>query len=147
MYPYQLKLPLAPYRFVWRGDAAVDAEKNATDSYTEERYRHADGTHTVIREYRADGSYHIMSDRGEIELIDNANDPYAPDPVSVVRLPLGQHPGYWWRADHPGNTAAGHARVHRGRRGQPVRPEQRPGGDAPPHRRPAGTPRGDKEWW
>jgi len=28
-----------------------------------------------------------MSDRGEIELIDNANNPYAPDPVSVVRLP------------------------------------------------------------
>jgi hypothetical protein len=86
-YPYQLRLPLAPYRFVWRGDAAVDAEKNATGAYTEERYRHADGTHTIIREYRADGSYHIMSDRGEIELIDNANDPYAPDPVSVVRLP------------------------------------------------------------
>jgi hypothetical protein len=88
-YPYQLTLPLAPYRFVWRDDAAVDAEKDATDSYTEERYRHADGTHTIIREYRADGSYLIMSDRGEIELIDNANDPYAPDPVSVVRLPLG----------------------------------------------------------
>jgi len=86
-YPYQLTLPLAPYRFVWRDDAAVDAEKSATDSYTEERYRHADGTHTIIREYRADGSYHIMSDRGEIELIDNANDPHAPDPVSVVRLP------------------------------------------------------------
>jgi hypothetical protein len=47
----------------------------------------ADGTCTVIREYRADGSYHIMSDRGEIELIDNAGDPYAPDPMSVVRLP------------------------------------------------------------
>ncbi|HYB18623.1 MAG TPA: hypothetical protein VEF71_24590 [Streptosporangiaceae bacterium] len=85
-YPYQLRLPLAPYRFVWRDEAAVDAEKSATDSYTEERYRHADGSCTVIREYRADGSYHIMSDRGEIELIDNANDPYAPDPVSVVRL-------------------------------------------------------------
>ena len=25
--------------------------------------------------------------RREIELIDNANDPYAPDPVSVVRPP------------------------------------------------------------
>jgi hypothetical protein len=86
-WPHQLRLPLAPYRFVWRDDAAVDAEKNATDAYTEERYRHADGTCTIIREYRADGSYHIMSDRGEIELIDNANDPYAPDPVSVVRLP------------------------------------------------------------
>ena len=86
-WPYQLRLPLAPYRFVWRDDAAVDAEKNSTGAYTEERYRHADGTSTVIREYRADGSYHIMSDRGEIELIDNANDPYAPDPVSVVRLP------------------------------------------------------------
>ena len=86
-WPYQLRLPLAPYRFVWRDDAAVGAEKNATDAYTEERYRHADGTCTIIREYRADGSYHIMSDRGEIELIDNANDPYAPDPVSVVRLP------------------------------------------------------------
>jgi hypothetical protein len=86
-YPYQLRLPLAPYRFVWRDDAAVDAEKDATDSYTQERYTHADGTCTIIREYRADGSYHIMSDRGEIKLIDNANDPYAADPVSVVRLP------------------------------------------------------------
>jgi len=28
-----------------------------------------------------------VSDRGEIELIDNANNPYAADPVSVVRLP------------------------------------------------------------
>ena len=86
-YPYQLRLPLAPYRFVWRDGAAVGASKDATDSYTEERYTHDDGTSTIIREYRADGSYHIMSDRGEIELIDNANNPYAPDPVSVVRLP------------------------------------------------------------
>jgi hypothetical protein len=87
-WPYQLRLPLAPYRFVWKDDPAIDAAKDATDSYTEERYQHADGTHTVIREYRADGSYHIFSDRGEIELIDNAANPYAPDPVSVVRLPL-----------------------------------------------------------
>ena len=86
-YRYQLRLPLAPYRFVWRDEAAVDAEKGAAEGYTEERYRHADGTRTVIREYRADGSYHIMSDRGEIELVDNAGNPYAPDPVSVVRLP------------------------------------------------------------
>jgi hypothetical protein len=84
---YELRLPLAPYRFVWRDEAAVDAEKDATDAYTEERYTHADGTRTIIREYRADGSYHLMSDRGEIELIDNASDPYAADPVSVVRLP------------------------------------------------------------
>jgi hypothetical protein len=41
----------------------------------------------VVREYRSDGTFHIMSDRGEIELIDNATDPYSPDPVSVVRLP------------------------------------------------------------
>ena len=86
-YPFELKLPLAPYRFVWRDEAAVGADKHATGAYTEERYRHADGTHTIIREYRADGSYHILSDRGEIELIDNAGDPDAPDPVSVVRLP------------------------------------------------------------
>ena len=33
-----------------------------------------------------DDSYHLMSDRGEIELIDNAGHPYAADPVSVVRL-------------------------------------------------------------
>ena len=84
---YELKLPLAPYRFVWRDEPAVSAEKAATASYTEERYRHADGTTTVIREYRADGSFHILSDRGEIELVDNANDPHAPDPVSIVRLP------------------------------------------------------------
>jgi hypothetical protein len=86
-YPYQLKLPLAPYRFVWRDEPAVDAEKSATELFTEERYLHADGKITVIREYRADGSFLIMSDRGEIELIDNASDPYAPDPISVVRLP------------------------------------------------------------
>jgi hypothetical protein len=86
-YPYQLRLPLAPYRFVWRDDAAVDATRNSTDLFSEERYTHADGTTTIIREYAADGSFHILSDRGEIELIDNARDPYAPDPVSVVRLP------------------------------------------------------------
>lgn len=86
-YPYELKLPLAPYRFVWRDEPAVDAAKDATESYTEERYRHADGTTTIIRNYLADGSFHILSDRGEIELIDNAANPYAPDPVSVVRLP------------------------------------------------------------
>jgi hypothetical protein len=86
-YPFELKLPLAPYRFVWRDEPAVDAHKSATASFTEERYTHADGTTTIIREYGADGSFHILSDRGEIELIDNAQDPYAPDPVSVVRLP------------------------------------------------------------
>jgi hypothetical protein len=86
-YPFQLRLPLAPYRFVWRDEAAVDAAKDATDSYTQERYTHADGSTTIIREYRSDGSFHILSDRGEIELIDNANNPRAPDPVSVVRLP------------------------------------------------------------
>ena len=86
-YPYELKLPLAPYRFVWRDEPAVDAQKNATELFAEERYTHADGTTTIIREYRADGSFHILSDRGEIELIDNAQDPYAADPVSVVRLP------------------------------------------------------------
>jgi len=86
-YPFELKLPLAPYRFVWRSEAAVDAEKIATDLFTQERYTHADGTITIIRAYAADGSFHILSDRGEIELIDNAQDPYAPDPVSVVLLP------------------------------------------------------------
>ena len=86
-YPYQLKLPLAPYRFVWKDGPAVDAEKSATELFSEERYTHGDGTTTIIREYGADGSFHILSDRGEIELIDNAQDPYAADPISVVRLP------------------------------------------------------------
>jgi len=86
-YPYELKLPLAPYRFEWRGEAAVSAEKRATEAFTEERYTHRDGTVVIIRAYHADGSFHIMSDRAEIELTDNASDPYAPDPVSLVRLP------------------------------------------------------------
>ena len=86
-YPYEVRLPEAPYRFEWQGEAAVDARKCATDLYAEERYTHADGTITVIREYRSDGTFHIMSDRGEIELIDNAQNPHSPDPVSVVRLP------------------------------------------------------------
>jgi hypothetical protein len=87
LYPYQLRLPLAPYRFEWKDGPAVSATKRSEGEFTEEDYLHADGTHTIIREYRADGSYHILSDRGEIELIDNALNPYAPDPVSVVRLP------------------------------------------------------------
>ena len=86
-YPYELRLPEAPYRFEWQGEAAVDARKHATDLYAEERYTHADGTVMVIREYHSDGTFHIMSDRGEIELIDNAQNPLSPDPVSVVRLP------------------------------------------------------------
>jgi hypothetical protein len=86
-YPYELRLPLAPYRLVWRDEPAVAAARSATDSFSEERYTHSDGTTTIIREYRADGSLHILSDRGEIEITDNAQDPYAPDPVSVVRLP------------------------------------------------------------
>lgn len=86
-YPYELRLPLAPYRFVWRGEPAVAAEKNSSPLFAEERYTHSDGTVVIIRSYHADGSFHILSDRAEIELIDNANDPGAPDPVSLVRLP------------------------------------------------------------
>ncbi len=86
-YPYELRLPLAPYRFVWRDEPAVAASKNSTEMYSEECYTHADGTTTIIREYRTDGSLVILSNRGEIELTDNAQDPYAPEPVSVVRLP------------------------------------------------------------
>lgn len=48
---------------------------------------HRDGTVVIIRAYHADGSLHIMSDRAEIELTDNGNDPYSPDPISLVRLP------------------------------------------------------------
>jgi hypothetical protein len=86
-YPFELKLPLAPYRFVWQGESAVRAEKSQSALFTEERYTHADGSVVIIREYSADGSFHIMSDRAEIELVDNARDPYAPDPISLVRLP------------------------------------------------------------
>lgn len=86
-FPYELRLPLAPYRFQWRSEAAVDARKRAGNGYTEERYTHQDGTTVIIRAYHADGSFQILSDRGEIELIDNAANPYAADPVSVVRLP------------------------------------------------------------
>ena len=86
-YPYELKLPLAPYRFEWRDEPAVDAEKNAGDGYAEERYTHADGTITIIREYQADGSYHIMSDRGEIELIDNAGNPTPRTPSASSGCP------------------------------------------------------------
>jgi hypothetical protein len=86
-YPYQLRLPLAPYRFVWRGEPAVSASRQRTEAFAEESYRHGDGTVVVVRQYHADGSFHIMSDRAEIELVDNAGDPYAPDPISLVRLP------------------------------------------------------------
>jgi hypothetical protein len=87
VYPYELRLPLAPYRFAWASEAAVDCEKRHTESFSEERYTHADGTVVIIRNYLADGSFHIMSDRGEIELYDHAADYTAPVSVSLVRLP------------------------------------------------------------
>ena len=67
-YPFELRLPPAPYRFEWRDEPAVRAEKSAGEGFTEERYAHADGGATIIRHYGADGSFHILSDRGEIEL-------------------------------------------------------------------------------
>jgi hypothetical protein len=86
-YPHELRLPLAPYRFRWANEAAVDCQKRYTDSYTEEHYTHADGGVVIIRHYSADGSFHIMSDRGEIELVDNAGDYRSPVSISVVKLP------------------------------------------------------------
>jgi hypothetical protein len=86
-FPYELRLPLAPYRFEWAGEPAVNAEKRESEVFSEERYTHADGSVVIIRNYPADGSFHIMSDRGEIELIDNAGNYRSPQSVSVVRLP------------------------------------------------------------
>jgi hypothetical protein len=86
-YPYELRLPLAPYRFVWSNEAAVDCTKRETESFSEELYKHADGSVVIIRNYPADGSFRVMSDRGEIELVDNAGDYRSPQSVSVVRLP------------------------------------------------------------
>jgi hypothetical protein len=86
-YPYELRLPLAPYRFVWAKEEAVDCTTRYTELFTEELYTHSDGTVVIIRNYPADGSFHLMSDRGEIELIDNAGNHRSPDPISVVRLP------------------------------------------------------------
>jgi hypothetical protein len=86
-YPYELRLPLAPYRFVWSNEAAVDCTKRETESFSEELYEHADGSVVIIRNYPADGSFRVMSDRGEIELVDNAGDYRSPQSVSVVRLP------------------------------------------------------------
>ena len=87
VYPYELRLPLAPYRFEWAGEAAVDCQTSRTESFTEERYVHADGSVVIIRNYPADGSFHIMSDRGQIELVDHARDYRSPQSVSVVKLP------------------------------------------------------------
>jgi hypothetical protein len=86
-YPYELRLPLAPYRFTWANEEAIDCEKRYTDSYSEERYTHSDGCVVIIRHYSADGSFHIMSDRGDIELVDNAGDYRSPVSISVVKLP------------------------------------------------------------
>ena len=86
-YPYELRLPLAPYRFEWAGEAAVNCETRRTEAFSEERYTHADDTVVIIRNYPADGSFHLMSDRGEIELIDHARDYRSPHPISVVKLP------------------------------------------------------------
>lgn len=86
-YLFELRLPLAPYRFEWSGEAAVNCETRQTPSFSEERYTHADETVVIIRNYPADGSFHLMSDRGEIELIDHARDYHSPNPISVVRLP------------------------------------------------------------
>jgi hypothetical protein len=86
-FPYELRLPLAPYQFEWAGEAAIDCQTSHTEAFSEERYTHADGTVVVIRNYSADGSFRVMSDRDEIELIDNAGDHRSPNTISVVRLP------------------------------------------------------------
>jgi hypothetical protein len=86
-YPYELRLPLAPYRFVWAREAAVDCQTRHTPAFSEERYTHADGSVVIIRSYSADGSFHLLSDRGAIEFIDNAGDYRSFNPVSVVKLP------------------------------------------------------------
>lgn len=86
-YPYEVRLPLAPYRFVWAGEAAVRAETRTTEQFVEERYTHADGTVVVVREYPVDGSFHVMSDRAEIQVLDHAWDPASADAISVVKLP------------------------------------------------------------
>jgi hypothetical protein len=87
VYPYELRLPLAPYRFEWAREPAVDCQKSQTEAFTEERYAHADGSLVIIRNYPADGSFHIMSDRGQIELVDHAGDYRSPQSVSIVKLP------------------------------------------------------------
>ena len=84
---YELRLPLAPYRFVWANEPAVDCRVTHADLYDEEHYTHADGSFVRIRNYRADGSFHIVSDRGEIELTDHAADYRSPRAESEVRLP------------------------------------------------------------
>jgi hypothetical protein len=87
LYRYEVRLPLAPYRFVWAREPAVQAESRTTDEFVEERYTHADGTVVVLREYTVDGSFHVMSDRDEIQVLDHAWDSASPDAISVVRLP------------------------------------------------------------
>lgn len=84
---FELRLPLAPYRFEWAGEAAVECRKRHTPLFDEEYYVHADGTVVVLRNYAADGSFHVLSNKGEIRLIDKANDYRSPSPVSVVLLP------------------------------------------------------------
>lgn len=86
-FPHELRLPLAPYEFVWSHEAAVDCRARSTPSFSEELYTFADGTVVVIRNYIADGSFHIMSDRGEIRLVDHAADHRSAHTVSLVRLP------------------------------------------------------------
>jgi hypothetical protein len=69
--PEHLRLPIA-------GVTPPPKEKDATAIAT---------VPSSSSEYRPDGSFHILSDSSEIELIDNANDPGAKDPVNLVRLP------------------------------------------------------------
>jgi hypothetical protein len=86
-YLYDLRLPEAPYRFVWATEAAVDCKVTETAHYSERRYTHVDQSEVVIRQYHVDRSFRVMTNRGEIKLIDNAQDPRSPDPVSIVYLP------------------------------------------------------------
>jgi hypothetical protein len=86
-YVHEVRLPLAPYHFEWSAGRPEDCETTRTEQFTEEHYRYPDGTTVVIRQYPADGSFRIMSDRGPIDVLDHARDPSSPQSVSVVRLP------------------------------------------------------------
>ncbi|MPZ87105.1 MAG: hypothetical protein GEU81_03330 [Nitriliruptorales bacterium] len=87
VYPYELRLPLAPYRFVWAHEEPVECDRSRSAQFTEERYTHADGSVVIIRSYNRDGSFQILSDRGEVELDDHAADFNSPQAMSIVRLP------------------------------------------------------------
>ena len=89
-YPNQLRLPLAPYRLVWARRRGGGGGEGRPESYTQERYTHADGhvhDHPRVPGGRVE-PHHVRPRRDRAHR--QREQPVAPDPGERRQAPSGR---------------------------------------------------------